>query len=39
LSRSPTSTFSAIDMVGKGFDFWKTIPIRRRIATASMPGP
>jgi len=25
--------------LGKGFDFWKTMPTRRRTSTGSTPGP
>jgi len=37
-SRTPASTFSAIDMVGNGLGRWKTIPTWRRTATGSTPG-
>ena len=33
--RRPTVTFSAMDMVGNGFDFWNTMPTRRRTTTGS----
>src|SRR5674476_1707737 len=33
LSRTPASTFSAIDMVGKGFGRWNTMPTCRRTET------
>ena len=39
LSRRPLATLSNTDIVGNGFGFWKTIPIARRTATTSMPGP
>ena len=35
--RTPYATFSKIDF-GNGFDFWKTMPTRRRSATTSVPG-
>ncbi|MDF2666154.1 MAG: hypothetical protein K0R81_2004 [Microbacterium sp.] len=39
LSFAPASTFSRIDMVGKGFGRWKTMPTCRRTSTGSTPGP
>ena len=33
----PYATFSNIDFAN-GFDFWKTIPTRRRRSTTSVPG-
>jgi hypothetical protein len=35
LSLSPAATLSKIDIVGKGFGFWNTMPILRRMATGS----
>ena len=34
-NRKPTVTFSPMDIVGNGFDFWNTMPTRRRTITAS----
>jgi hypothetical protein len=39
LSLSPATTFSAIDMVGKGFGRWKTMPTLRRMSTGSTVAP
>jgi hypothetical protein len=39
LSLSPIVTLSATDMEGKGLDFWKTIPTRRRIKVGSTCRP
>ena len=36
-SRSPAATLSKIDMVGKGFGRWNTMPTVRRTATGSVP--
>ena len=36
--RRPAATLSKIDMVGNGFGFWNTIPIRRRTAVTSTFG-
>ena len=35
MNRSPAATLSKIDIVGKGFGFWNTIPTRRRTETTS----
>ena len=37
LMRGPKATFSKIDF-GNGFDFWNTMPTRRRSATTSSAG-
>ena len=36
-ARGPYATLSKIDF-GNGFGRWKTMPIRRRTSTGSMPG-
>ena len=34
----PAATFSAIDIVGKGFGAWNTMPTSRRTVTGSIPA-
>ena len=37
VSFKPAVTFCAIDMVGNGFGFWNTIPIRFRVSVTRWP--
>ncbi len=39
LSFTPASTFSLMDIVGKGLGRWNTIPTRLRSDTTLLPGP
>ncbi|SKT89465.1 Uncharacterised protein [Mycobacteroides abscessus subsp. abscessus] len=38
-NRRPATTLSRIDMVGKGFGRWNTIPMVLRTDTGSTPEP